>query len=151
MLMAISFGLLYSIDDSGKETTELGGAGCNSASISRNGLIACVTAATGAVTVRDETGKLVWTPHVDGWSIYSLVISPDGQGISDDGQVETHAGGMVRLPSGFRVQGWLDKNTIVGRVEQQNGGEGNLSWISLAHPSTLHDLGFKGDFVATLA
>jgi hypothetical protein len=49
------------------------------------------------------------------------------------------------------VEGWLDKNTVVGRVQQQNGESGNLLWINLSHPSTIHDLGFKGDFVATLA
>jgi hypothetical protein len=54
------------------------------------------------------------------------------------------------MPEGFKLQGWLDANTVVGRVQQQNGDEGNLLWISLADPTRIHDLGFKGDFVSTL-
>jgi hypothetical protein len=77
-------------------------------------------------------------------------VSQDGQAILNDSQVETHTGGIVPMPEGFKLQGWLDANTVVGRVQQQNGDEGNLLWISLADPTRIHDLGFKGDFVSTL-
>jgi hypothetical protein len=138
-------GPLYVIDSSGKKTKQLGGSDCDSASIARSGLIPCISSG-GAVTVRDSTGKLIWATHVDGFSASSLVISPDGQAISDGLHVETRAAGMVPMPPGFGVEGWLDKNTVVGR----SGGNGNLSWISLGDPTRVHNLGFKGDFVATL-
>ena len=143
-------GPLYVIDDSGRKARQLGGSDCNSDKIASSGLIPC-TSGLGRVTVRDQGGKIVWTTHVDGGYAPRLFISPDGQAISDDAQVEKRIGGMVPMPSGFRVEGWLDKNTVVGRVQQQNGESGNLLWISLSHPSAIHDLGFKGDFVATLA
>jgi hypothetical protein len=142
-------GPLYVIDDSGKTTKQLGGADCKSASITSGGLIPCISGQL--ITVRDQAGKVVWTTHMDSFSAEWLSISPDGQAISNDSQVEKHTGGLVPMPPGFRAQGWLDKNTVVGRVQQQNGDEGDLLWISLSHPSTVHDLGFKGDFVATLA
>lgn len=51
------------------------------------------------------------------------------------------------MPKISLLEGWLDSNTVVGR----SSGDGNLSWISLGDPAKVHDLGFKGDFVATLA
>ncbi len=54
------------------------------------------------------------------------------------------------MPNGFRVEGWLDKNTVVGRMVIDDANEGNLVWVSLDDPTSVHDLGFKGDFVATL-
>jgi hypothetical protein len=36
-------------------------------------------------------------------------------------------------------------------VQQPNGDEGDLLWIDLDKPTIVHDLGFKGDFIAALA
>jgi hypothetical protein len=66
----------------------------------------------------------------------------------NDAQVETHAGGVAAMPDGFRLQGWLNATTVVGRVQSTNGDEGNLLWIDLADPGTVHDLGLQADFVA---
>lgn len=152
-------GPLYLIDDSGKKTTKLGGSDCNSASITPNGLIPCVSSTgVGAVSVRDTTGKILWTTHASGSDPLSLYLSPDGQAISEGEQnssdlttwwtpIEMHSGATVQLPKMFVVEGWLDSNTVVGR----SYGDGDLSWISLGDPTKVHDLGFKGDFVATLA
>ncbi len=150
-----SGGPLYGVDPAGVLSTRLGGADCYSASITRGGLIPCVGAA-----VRDATGNVIWAPkQMGGVDARKLHISPDGQAIADGASaspthastVETRAGGLVQLPQGFSVQGWLDANTMMGRVVQQSGDMGNLSWVSLGDPTKLHDLGFKGDFVATLA
>jgi hypothetical protein len=152
-------GPLYVIDDSGKKTTRLGGSDCNSASITPNGLIPCVSSTgVGVVSVRDTTGKVLWVTHASGFDLTSVHISPDGEAISDGNEVSTdgvtwsmaiemHSGRSVELPKMFFVEGWLDSNTVVGR----SGGDGDLSWISLGDPIKVHDLGFKGDFVATLA
>jgi hypothetical protein len=78
----------------------------------------------------------------------SLYLAPDGQAISDGIHVETRLGGMVVMPKGFRVEGWLDKDTVVGRPVVDDANEGNLAWVSLSDPTTVHDLGFKGDFVS---
>jgi hypothetical protein len=147
-------GPLYLIDDAGEKTKLLGGSDCYSASIAPSGLIPCISGVS--VIVRDPSGRVIWTTHVDSFSALDLHISPDGQAISDISHVERHVGGMVLMPQGFRVEGWLDNNTVVGRVTSDAntiGGpnEGDLLWISLDKPSILHDLGFKGDFVATLS
>ncbi len=147
----------------GVQGTAVGGADCRSASITPSGLIPCISSKE-VVSVRDTTGKLIWTTHVAGVNAVSLYLSPDGQAISNGQQVssdggatwsmvvETHSRGAVQMPQGFRVEGWLDSNTVIGAVTPPGGGgEGNLSWVSLDDPSTVHDLGFKGDFVATLA
>jgi hypothetical protein len=143
-------GRLYLIDDLGKPTQQLGGSDCYSASITSTGFIPCASDTTEAVSVRDQAGKVVWTTHVEAFTAWKVRVSQDGQAILNDSQVETHTGGIVPMPEGFRLQGWLDANTVVGRVQQQNGDEGNLLWISLADPTRIHDLGFKGDFVSTL-
>jgi hypothetical protein len=147
----------------GVQGMAIGGADCRSASITPSGLIPCISS-KGVVSVRDTTGKVIWTTQVAGFNAVSLFLSPDGQAISDGQQassdggatwymvVDTHARGAIQMPKGFRIEGWLDSNTVIGAVTPPgSGNEGNLAWVSLEDPSTVHDLGFKGDFVATLA
>ena len=143
-------GPLYMVDSSGNLGKQVGGTDCDSASIAPRGFIAC-TSGQYAVTVRDAYGDTLWTTHVDGFNALALFLSPDGQAISDGTNVESRANGPVPMPSGFRVEGWLDKNTVVGKMVSGNGPDvGNLSWIGLDDPRTLHDLGFKADFVGTI-
>jgi hypothetical protein len=146
----------------GLHTSRVGGADCRAASISSSGLIACISSKK-TVDIRDATGNLIWTTHASGASAQTLYLSPDGRAISDARQttaaggatwsmtVEMQSGRTVHLPNGFRLEGWLDTNTVIGAITPPGGGdEGNLSWVSLDDPSTAHDLGFKGDFVGTL-
>ena len=142
-------GLLYDISNAGQKTKQVGGSGCYSDTITPSGLIPC--SSSGVLTIRDSLGKLVWTPQIDGSYAPSLHISPDGQSISNQVQAERHGGKVAQMQSAFQIQGWLDSNTVVGRLQYQNGSKGDLSWISVSQPTKLHDLGFKGDFVATLA
>lgn len=141
-------GPLYVIDDSGNRTKQLGGSDCYSASMTPRGLIPCISGQS--VSVRDQGGTVIWTTHVDSFSALSLYLAPDGEAISDGIHVETHLGGMVAMPKGFLVEGWLDKDTVVGRLVIDDANEGNLAWVSLGDPTRVHDLGFKGDFVSTL-
>jgi hypothetical protein len=148
-------GPLYVIDAAGRTTTLVGGAGCTSASMTSSRFIPCISGQV--VTVRDQNGTVIWTTHVDAFSAASLFVSPDGQAISDGNKVERRVGGMVALPvrasgppSEFRVEGWLDNHTIVGRIVIDDVSEGDIAWIDINYPTVVHDLGFKGDFVATL-
>jgi hypothetical protein len=147
----------------GLQTSRVGGTDCHSASITQGGLIPCISS-KGVVSVRDTTGKVIWTTQVAGFNAASLFLSPDGQAISDGQQassdggatwymvVEAQARGAIQMPKEFRIEGWLDSNTVIGAVTPPGSGdEGNLSWVSLDDPSTVHDLGFRGDFVATLS
>ena len=142
-------GLMYEMSNAGQKTKQVGGSGCYSDTITPSGLIPC-SSTSGVLTIRDSSGKLVWTPQLNDGYAPNLHISPDGQSISSGAQVERRVGGFGSMPGGFRAEGWLDKNTVVGRVQYQNGSEGDLSWISVSQPTKLHDLGFKGDFVATV-
>jgi hypothetical protein len=148
-------GPLYVIDAAGRKTTLVGGAGCTSASMTSSRFIPCISGQV--VTVRDQSGTIIWTTHVDAFSASHLFVSPDGQAISDGNKVERRVGGMVALPvrasgppSEFRVEGWLDNHTIAGRIVIDDVSEGDLAWIDINYPTVVHDLGFKGDFVATL-
>jgi hypothetical protein len=88
---------------------------------------------------------------VDGFNALGLRLSPDGRGITDGAKVETRTGGLIAIPQGFIVEGWLDNNTVIGRPPIGTAGDrGNLSWISINDPTNAHDLGFKGDFVGTI-
>ena len=145
-------GPLYVIDGAGNMGTQVGGSDCRSASITPNGVIPCISS-QGLVEVRNSAGLAIWATKVQ-TNADSIYLSPDIQALSDgsSGVVELRSGASVGLPVGFHVEGWLAPNTAVGRVWQPNGlDRGNLSWISLGDPGTIHDLGFKGDFVATLA
>jgi hypothetical protein len=148
-------GPLYVIDAAGHKTTIVGGAGCTSASITSSRFIPCISGQV--VTVRDQNGTVIWTTHVDAFSAASLFVSPDGQAISDGNKVERRVGGMVALPvrasgppSEFRTEGWLDTHTVIGRIVIDDVSEGDLAWIDINHPTVMHDLGFRGDFVETL-
>jgi len=143
-------GALYVIDDTGKKIKQLGGNDCNSASIAAAGLIPCSVGTSNTVTVRDFGGAVVWATDVSGSTAWDVHVSPDAQAILNDRQVETKVGGMVHMASDFGTQGWLDPQTVLGRV-QYTTTQGNLSWVGMGDPGTVHDLGFQGDFVAAIA
>ena len=143
-------GSLYLLDLNGKQVRRLGGADCDSDIVTGGKLIPC-TSGQYAVTVRDLSGNVAWNSQVEGFNALGLHLSPDGQGITDGTKVETRTGGLVAMPQGFQVEGWLDDSTVVGYVLGSDGlSRSNLSWIRLSNPGTKHDLGFKGDFVGTL-
>jgi len=142
-------GALYVIDDTGKKIKQLGGNDCNSASIASTGLIPCSVGTSNTVTVRDFGGAAVWATQVQVFAAWNVHLSPDAQAILSDRQVETKARGMVQMPSDFGTQGWLDAQTMFGRVQYLTN-QGNLSWVGLGDPATVHDLGFQGDFVAAI-
>ena len=144
-------GPLYLLDANGKHVRQLGGADCDSDIVVSGQFIPC-TSGQYSVTIRELSGNVLWSSHVEGFNALSLRLSPDGQGMTDGTKVETRAAGLVAMPQGFQVEGWLDNNTVVGYVLSSDGlSRGNLSWISLSDPSTLHDLGFKGDFIGMLS
>ena len=143
-------GPLYLLDANGKHVRQLGGADCDSAIVVSGQFIPC-TSGQYSVTIRELSGNVLWSSHVEGFNALGLRLSPDGQGITDGTKVETRTGGLIAMPQGFQVQGWLDNATVVGRFIDANGNQGDLEWIALAAPATPHDFGFKGDFIGTLS
>jgi hypothetical protein len=136
-------GPLFRIGSTGQTLDRVGGADCLAASILPSGVVPCDTS-TGTVTVRSSGGQILSKPGVDGFVAKSLKLAPAGDAITDGRHAATTTG-LVTLPEGFVAEGWLDSQTVVGRQV-----DGNLSYIRLDSPKTLHDLGFKGDFVGTL-
>ena len=138
-------GPLFTIDGDGRPMQRIAGSDCTAASVLPSGLVPCITTGFDTrVTVRDTSGRVLWKPSVDGFNALQLRLSPAGDAISDGVHAATRAK-VVALPDGFRAQGWIDSQTVVGRQ-----GDGNLSYIRLDAPGVLHDLGFKGDFVGVL-
>ena len=143
-------GPLYLLDAAGQRVRQFGGTDCNSESIAGGQFIPC-TGPDYKVTVRDQAGDVLWTSQVDGFNALGIRVSPDGQSVTDGTKVETRSGALITLPVGFIAEGWLDNGTVVGWSWSSNGQQrSNLSWISLSDPATIHDLGFKGDFIGTL-
>lgn len=140
-------GPLFLLDATGKQVRQVGGADCDATTISRSGLIACVSSQQ-IGSVRDSDGGLVWTTQLTTFNALSYYLSPDGQAVAQDNQVETRTAGVIALPTDFHVEGWLDNNTVVGRTGDPT--QGDLSWISIADPLKVTDFGFKGDFVGTV-
>jgi hypothetical protein len=141
-------GHLFVLDAAGKQSRSVGGADCQSASITASGFIPCASD-QGSVSIRDSAGNTIWAPQTMGFNGLSAYVSPDGKGYSDGQTVETISSGVIILPSHLLVEGWLDDNTVIGRIPTPDGF-GDLAWISLGDPNTVHDFGFKGDFVGTV-
>jgi len=140
-------GPLFSIDEAGRPAERIGGSDCTAARILPSGLVPCISTATGGrqfVSVRDSTGRVLWTPAVDSFNARGLRLTPDGSAIAMDVHAATRTQRFT-LPDGFHAEGWLDGQTVVGR---QSGGD--LSYIRLESPTVVHDLGFTGDFVGML-
>jgi len=135
-------GPIFSVDAAGQTTTRVGGGDCTSAQVLPSGTMACVLNGFDvSVAVRNASGRAAWKPQVDGYNALALKLSPDGDAITD-GRHAAAAAGTVTLPDGFIGQGWLDSRTLVGRR-----ADGELAYVNLDSPQTLHDLGFKGSFV----
>ena len=136
-------GPLFRIGSTGQTLEQVAGVDCLAASILPSGVAACVTS-NGTVTVGSYSGQVLWKPGLDGFNAKALKLAPAGDAITNGRHAAT-ANGLVTLPPGFVAQGWPDSWTVVGRQP-----DGNLLYIRLDSPQTVHDLGFKGDFVGTL-
>jgi len=138
-------GPLFLVDQAGQATTRVGGSDCTAAQVLTSGTLACISNGfVPHVTIRDLSGQTLWKPDVDGFSALALTLAPAGDAVSDGRHAATVTG-SINLPDGFVAQGWLDSRTVVGRQS-----DGELAYLGLDSPTTLHDLGFKGTFVGVL-
>jgi hypothetical protein len=138
-------GPLFQVDEAGQPTTRVGGSDCTGAQVLSSGTLACVTDGFDLhVTIRDASGRTLWTPSVDGFNALALKLAPSGDAITDQRNAAT-ASGFVTLPDGFVAQGWLDSHTVVGRQS-----DGELASVSLDSPKVVHSLGVMGTFVGSL-
>jgi hypothetical protein len=113
-----------------------------------SGDFVCTTPQTGDISVRRPGGAEVWGFKAPFETPYeNPTLSPlEGRVAAGGSQpaVVTSAGKHVAL--GLYPLGWLDDTTVIG-----GGFTADLSYVSLAAPSSVVDIGFKGLFVGTIA
>lgn len=113
-----------------------------------SGDFVCTTPQTGDISVRRPGGAEVWGFKAPFETPYeNPTLSPlEGRVAAGGSQpaVVTSAGKHVAL--GLYPLGWLDDTTVIG-----GGFTADLSYVSLAAPSSVVDIGFKGLFVGAIA
>lgn len=135
-------GPLFTIDD-GRLSGRVAGD-CTAASVLPSGLVPCTTLQM-EVTVRDAAGDVLWRPDLQGFSALALKLAPSGDAITNGRVVALRGSGSSELPAGFVAQGWLDSATLAGRA-----ASGDVAYVRLDSPGTVHDLGVRGDFVGAV-
>jgi hypothetical protein len=127
--------------------------GCSGIQVSSTGAITCYTQSadgqSATVSVVDSTGAV----QVRGFPVTGqteIAVGPDKL-VALTGQFR--GPNLVgTLPANFHPEGWVDVNTIFGRLSDPSTG---IADAALAHLSgsqvTIEDLKFKGDFVSALS
>jgi hypothetical protein len=127
--------------------------GCSGIQVSSAGSITCyVSSADGqsaTVSVVDSTGAV----RVKGFPITGsteIAVGPDNL-VALTGQFR--GPNLVgTLPANFHPEGWVDVNTIFGRLSDPSNGIGDAALAHLSgSQATIEDLKFKGDFVSSLS
>ncbi len=122
-------------------------------------------------TVRDTTGQIIWSLKTldpnDNYTYGDIALSPDASRVAfsldsnccyvfDSSVIRSQAGHRIGLGSTFQPQGWLDNGTVIGRmgsVQTTCSGcppsfvPADMSLIRVANPTSVVDLGLKGDFI----
>ena len=115
--------------------------------VAPSGDYVCTTSQGGNISVRRPDGTEVWGFTAPSNSPYENPrLSPLEERVAaggSDSAVLSSAGNHVAL--GLYPLGWLDDSTVIG-----GGYTADLTYVSLASPSTVSDLGFKGLFVGTI-
>lgn len=108
----------------------------------------CVDAGS-SISVRRPDGSEIWRVPADptkalGYE-YVLMSTDEKHVAIISGWVFGRDGSSVQLPPDFSYAGWVDGSTLISGDLNKN-----LSYLSLAAPSRVVDLGFKGTFIGTL-
>jgi hypothetical protein len=142
-------GVLVWVDpSSGRVTRQLSDPqACVVWDIASTGDFVCTTPQVGDVSVRRPDGTEIWGSKAPFESPYeNPTLSPlEGRVAAGGSQaaIVTSTGKHVAL--GLYPLGWLDDNTVVG-----GGFTADFAYVSLAAPSTVVDIGFKGLFVGAI-
>lgn len=115
--------------------------------VAPSGDYVCTTSQVGGISVRRPDGSEVWGFAAPANGPYENPrLSPlEGRVAAggSDSAVVTSAGKHVAL--GLYPLGWLDDSTVVG-----GGYTADFTYVNLASPSTVSDIGFKGLFVGAI-
>ena len=128
-------------------------SGCAPVQVTKVGDITCVAqsgdGSTVTVEVVSSAGQVVVAPFTAGG--YLDVAVAAGGWIAVSGQWRKGSA-VGSLPSNFEPQGWIDANTIFGRLGTAGNPPGNAAFAHLSGTSaTLENLGFAGDYVGMLS
>jgi len=115
--------------------------------VAPSGDYVCTTTQGGSISVRRPDGTELWGFTAPADSPYENPrLSPlEGRVAAggSDSAVVTSAGDHVAL--GLYPLGWLDNETVIG-----GGYTADFTYVRLASPSTISDMGFKGLFVGAI-
>ena len=142
-------GTLVWVDPStGKISRQVGDPGsCLVWDVAPSGDYVCTTTQGGNISVRRPDGTEIWGFAAPATSPYENPrLSPLEGRVAAGGSasaVVTSAGNHVAL--GLYPLGWLDNETVIG-----GGYTADFTYVSLASPSTVSDIGFKGLFVGAI-
>jgi hypothetical protein len=115
--------------------------------VAPSGDYVCTTTQGGNISVRRPDGSEIWGFNAPAGSPYENPrLSPLEGSVAaggSDSAVVTSAGKHVLL--GLYPLGWFDDTTVIG-----GGYTVDFTYVSLAAPSTVADIGFRGLFVGAL-
>jgi hypothetical protein len=136
----------------------VGGSDCRAQDEVGNSIACISNQGEGAGSVRAPDGSVQW--NLPSAIYYFIRLAPDATRAaycnSSQCGVASRDGTNLKLPQGFGPTGWLDASTLIGVTgSDQYGGVlgtpyGELATVSLADPSQVDDLGFKGMFVGVV-
>jgi hypothetical protein len=117
--------------------------------IASTGDFVCSVTSSGDISVRRPDRSEIWHFNAQASAgLYYEFLAPDEQHIVAVGSaniVISRDGSTVALAPSFFHDGWLDSQTLVG-----GGLTNNLSYVSLASPGNVVDIGFAGLFIGTV-
>jgi hypothetical protein len=128
-------------------------SGCTAIQVSPAGLITCYASSpdgqSGNVSVVDSAGAVLVSPFPV-TAQAELAVGPNRL-VALTGQ--WRGSSLVgTLPANFHPEGWIDANTIFGRLSDPSTGIGDAALAHLSgSQATIEDLKFKGDFVGALS
>jgi hypothetical protein len=150
--MRIFRGHLSHLDAAGNFRDAITGDDCLPYSVSSTAII-CFGSAPNSSSFKalSTSGQTIWdwTP-VQPATRGDFALAPDGRSMAMKGAIMARDGSVRPLAPNFHPQGWIDAQTLFGRLGDANNASGNAATVALADPSKLTDLTFKGDLVGTL-
>src|SRR5579864_7301946 len=116
--------------------------------VAPSGDFVCTTPQAGDISVRHPDGTEIWGSKAPFESPYeNPTLSPlEGRVAAGGSQSAVVTSTGKSLPLGLYPLGWLDDSTVIG-----GGYTADFTYVSLAAPSTVVDIGFKGLFVGAIA
>ena len=144
------YGTTVHIDaTTGKVVQSISDQSCMVWDIAATGDFVCSDTSSGDISVRRPDRSEIWHFKAQANAgFYYEFLAPDEQhvvGVGSATVVVGRDGSNVAVAPSFFHDGWLDSQTLVG-----GGFNRNFSYVSLAAPGNVVDIGFAGLFIGTV-